>query len=156
MKGKILFQETQKFTQWWLYLIVIATALTILFTTIAATAKVTDFIAIFAIVFASLIGLIMMLSIFIMKLKTTITESDIQIYFYPLVKRKWNWSELKKAEIIDYGFVGGWGIRIWTGMGTVFNVRGSKGLHFKTDSKEYVIGTQKEEEMRSKIGHLLK
>jgi hypothetical protein len=41
-------------------------------------------------------------------------------------------------------------------MGTVYNVRGSKGLHIKNDQKEYVIGTQKEEELRSSIAHLLK
>ena len=95
-------------------------------------------------------------SLALFKLTTTITEEVIKIHFFPFLKREWKWTELQMVEVIDYGFVGGWGIRIWTGYGTVYNVRGSKGLHIKTDSKEYVIGTQKEQELRDSIAHLLK
>lgn len=154
--SKILFQETQKFNQWWLYLIVIGTAV-LLIVTFAAAAweSPSDYNMIGAIV-SMLAGIAMIVLIWVLKLKTTITEEKIRIHYFPFIKKEWKWSELKSAKVFDYGFVGGWGIRIWTGYGTIYNVRGSKGLHIKTNDKEYVIGTQKEEEMRSSIAHLLK
>ncbi|BAO55552.1 hypothetical protein [Nonlabens marinus] len=154
--NNILFQEEQKFNQWWLYLIVIGTIAIIIACAIAAVQSMESQIEVIAVVASCILGIIFMSSIWIMKLKTSITEEKIHIHYYPFVKREWFWSDLKTAEVLDYGFVGGWGIRIWTGMGTVYNVRGSKGLHFKTGDKEYVIGTQKEEELRSSIAHLLK
>ena len=52
------------------------------------------------------------------------------------------------AEIVNYGFVGGWGIRLWTKYGTVYNMRGNKGLAIAlTDGNKFLIGTQKPEEL---------
>jgi len=154
--NKILFQEEQKFNQWWLHLIILSTIVIIIASAVAAIQTMEDQLAIVGVIASCVLGVVFLSSIWIMKLKTTITEEKIHIHYYPFVKREWLWSDLKMAKVMDYGFVGGWGIRIWTGMGTVYNVRGSKGLHFKTADKEYVIGTQKEEEMRSSIAHLLK
>jgi len=150
--NKVLFQETQKFKQWWLWLILIGVLGSVIWSLLAFENNVSSWVTVVSIAVASLIFILFL----ILKLKTSITEEKISIHYFPFLKREWNFSELKTAEVIDYGFVGGWGIRIWTGMGTVYNVKGSKGLHIKTDTKEYVIGTQKEKEMRSSIAHLLK
>jgi hypothetical protein len=138
--NKVLFQEEQCFNQWWLWLIIIGLFGTVIWPLVAFKTDIFSWTSIITIVFS----LLMMLLFFILKLKTTITEEKISIHYYPFIKREWTWSELKTSNVIDYGFVGGWGITIWTGMGTVYNVRGSKGLHIKTDQKEYFIGTQKE------------
>lgn len=154
--NKVLFQEEQRFNQWWLYIIIFITAIVIIATAVGATLESSGTVSAIVLILSSLFGLFFVESIFLMKLKTVITEEKISMHYYPFLKKEWKWSELKVAQVMDYGFVGGWGIRIWTGMGTVYNVRGSKGLHIKTDQKEYVIGTQKEEELRSSIAHLLK
>lgn len=154
--SKVIFEEEQRFNQWWLLLIVIATAILIVVSVVGALWNYSDLGSILATIVGSLIAIAMIWMVFLMKLKTSITEQKINIHFYPFLKREWNWDDLKSATVLDYGFVGGWGIRLWTGMGTVYNVKGSKGLHIKTDTKEYVIGTQKEEELRSSIAHLLK
>lgn len=104
----------------------------------------------------SVISLGLLVLFLALKMTTTITDTEITVKYVPFVTRKWKWSELKTAKVIDYGFVGGWGIRVWTDYGTVYNVKGSKGLHIKIADKQYVIGTQNEEELRSKIAHLLK
>ncbi|WP_194850817.1 hypothetical protein [Nonlabens antarcticus] len=154
--NEIIFQESQKFKQWWLWLIIIFTSIIIIISAVAAAVEYPSTISTIVIV-CSLFGVMGMIVLFyIMKLTTIITREKISVQFYPILKREWNWSDLKMAKVIDYGFVGGWGIRLWTGMGTVYNIKGSKGLHIKTDSKEYVIGSQKEEELRSSIAHLLK
>lgn len=53
---------------------------------------------------------------------------------------------------MNYGFVGGWGVRLWTAFGTVYNVRGKMGLAIKLkDGTKFLIGTQKEMELKSVI-----
>lgn len=154
MKNEILFQETQKFNQWWLCIIFMGIVLISLslfnwdndFVNQLTTDKI--------IPSSIAVGiLVLFLSI---KMVTTITEDKITVSFFPFTKREFYWTGLQFAQVIDYGFIGGWGIRIWTSYGTVYNLRGSKGLHIKTADKQYVIGTQKEEKLRSKIAHLLK
>jgi len=154
VKNEILFQETQKFNQWWLCIIfmgIVPISLSLFnwdndFVNQLTTDKI--------IPSSIAVGiLVLFLSI---KMVTTITEDKITVSFFPFTKREFYWTGLQFAQVIDYGFIGGWGIRIWTSYGTVYNLRGSKGLHIKTADKQYVIGTQKEEKLRSKIAHLLK
>ena len=58
---------------------------------------------------------------------------------------------MKHAEIVNYEFVGGWGIRLWTKYGTVYNTKGDKGLAIELQNgKKFLIGTQKATEL-SKI-----
>ena len=72
--------------------------------------------------------------------------------FYPFIQKEVKWEDIKKAEVIDYGFVGGWGIRLWTKYGTVYNVKGSKGLFIqKNDNKQFLIGSQRFEDLENLI-----
>ncbi|WP_438962979.1 hypothetical protein [Nonlabens sp.] len=152
MKEKILFKETQRFNQWWLWVILsVSLGVPVVFMSIDAVQSFEATKLIPIILFVALF-----LFIFVMRLDTRITEEKIAIHFYPFVKREFPWEHLKKAQVIDYGFIGGWGIRLWTDYGTAYNVRGSMGLHLKTTDKEYIIGTQKEKELRESIAHLLK
>lgn len=83
------------------------------------------------------------------KLKTEITKYDIKLKFFPLTSKNVSWSEVKSAELVNYGFVGGWGIRLWTKYGTVYNISGNKGVAIElTNGKKFLIGTQKETELR--------
>ena len=149
---KIEFKEEQKFTQWWLWLIL----LPIGFLSIIGIYKqiilgesfgdkpMSDIgLIIFAIFIFSLLGLFIL-----MKLKTNIDNDKIEISFFPFVKKTTKWTDIKKAEVVNYGFVGGWGIRLWTKYGTVYNIKGNKGLGIELlNGKKYLIGTQKETEM---------
>ena len=57
--------------------------------------------------------------------------------------------------MINYGFVGGWGIRLFTKYGTIYNTSGNKGLALELhDGKKLVIGTDKEEELKNFIEKL--
>ena len=87
-----------------------------------------------------------------MKLKTTIDSEKLSMKFYPFIQKEVKWEDIKKAEVIDYGFVGGWGIRLWTKYGTVYNVKGSKGLFIQTnDNKQFLIGSQRFEDLENLI-----
>tara|TARA_B110000261_G_scaffold42805_1_gene50276 strand:+ start:125 stop:619 length:495 start_codon:yes stop_codon:yes gene_type:complete len=148
----IAFKETQKFSQWWLWLILIAIgALPVsglykqLYLNEAFGDKpMSDLgLIIFAVFVFSLIAMF-----WFVRLKTEIDQNGISMHFFPLVKKRVNWKEIKNAEIVNYGFVGGWGIRLWTKYGTVYNMKGNKGLAIAlTDGKKFLIGTQKPEEL---------
>jgi len=84
-----------------------------------------------------------------MRLKTEIDKTEIRINFFPFVKKRVNWKEIKNAEVVNYRFVGGWGIRLWTKYGTVYNTKGNKGLAIELQNgKKILIGTQKETELK--------
>jgi hypothetical protein len=100
-------------------------------------------------IIVSLFMLLMIILFFSMRLITRINQTGIEIRFIPFTRRKVKWSEVKKAEVINYGFVGGWGIRVFTRYGTVYNVGGKMGLYVELkNGKSFVAGTQKPDELK--------
>jgi len=86
------------------------------------------------------------------RLKTEINQNEIIVNFFPFIRKRINRNEIKSAKTLDYGFVGGWGIRVWTEYGTIYNTKGSKGLAIELNSgKKILIGTQKEAELNKII-----
>jgi len=152
----IVFKETQKFSQWWLWLILIGIGiLPILgiYKQLIIGEKFGDKpmsdlgLIIFAVFVFSLIAMFCF-----MQLKTEIDQNGISMHFFPLVKKRVNWKEIKNAEIVNYGFVGGWGIRLWTKYGTVYNMKGDKGLAIELlNGKNFLIGTQKPKELTAML-----
>ncbi len=137
------FTEEQRFNQWWLYLILVAVAvLPLLF---KPKSEVGLFIHV---MFVCLLFAFFLM----MKLETSIDKNGIRMRFFPFVKKEFQWSEIQKAKVVNYGFVGGWGIRLFTKYGTVYNIRGNKGLAIELENgKKFLIGTQKEEELQKFI-----
>ncbi|WP_282032750.1 hypothetical protein [Aequorivita sinensis] len=77
--------------------------------------------------------------------------------FFPFVKKKVNWKDVKSAEVVNYGFVGGWGIRLGTKYGTVYNIKGNRGLAIELlNGKKFLTGTQKETELREILAKIKK
>jgi hypothetical protein len=154
MKKQLLFKEVQKFNQWWLWLIIAGTAILPLLQfdynkSFLAQINIEK-------VILSLIAVAVLVLFLTLRMTTCIYEDYISVSFFPFTNKTFFWKDLSYAQIIDYGFVGGWGIRLWTAYGTVYNVRGSKGIHIKTANKQYLIGTQREKELRLAVAHLLK
>ncbi len=146
---KPLFTENQRFNQWWLWLL-LATSLAVpailLFK--ETTQKSGGF--------SGLIIIVLVIILFvIMRMKTTITQQNIQLTYFPFVWKTINLADIETMKVINYGFVGGWGIRLWTSYGTVYNVRGKKGLYIKLkNGKQLVIGTQKPKELENVVEQL--
>ncbi|WP_318640000.1 hypothetical protein [Flavobacterium ardleyense] len=150
---KIEFHEKQKFTQWWLWLLLIAISVLpfigIFFSHLifpeSDAENISDSSS--TIIFAVTMVLVIILFL-LMTLKTEIDQKAIKMSFFPFVKKRIEWKDVKKAEVINYGFVGGWGIRLFTNYGTVYNTSGNKGLALELQNgKRLVIGTQKEQEL---------
>ncbi|NJY62141.1 hypothetical protein HC174_05150 [Salinimicrobium sp. CDJ15-81-2] len=130
-----IFKESQKFTQWWIWIFLLGIG-TLLF-------YVQSNLGPIILIAVSLLFLFM-------RLDTKVDDRGISFKFFPFVKKEFMWSEIYSARVVDYGFVGGWGIRLYTSFGTVYNVQGSKGLAIELkDGKKFCLGTQRPEELQN-------
>lgn len=146
------FKEEQKFTQWWIWILLIVVTIYGVYNKLmhgefdtdpaSNTGPILSLIVIFGIL--ALFGMIY--------LKTEIDEEEIRMNFFPFVKKRVSWKEIKSAKVVNYGFVGGWGVRLWTIYGTVYNIKGNKGLAVElTNGKKFLIGTQKADELNKMV-----
>lgn len=148
------YKEVQRFTQWWIWILLLGLTLIPVYGVIQQLIggkpmgdhPMSDT--------GLIIFLLLMLAFdyffWMIRLITEIDAESIQIKFFPFVQREIKWSEVESYEIVDYGFVGGWGIRIGTQYGTVYNTRGRIGLALEMkNGKKCCIGTQQESELRA-------
>ena len=90
-----------------------------------------------------------------MTLKTRMDHNMIEFQMVPFVKKTIMWSDVDSLKVVDYGFVGGWGIRLGTKYGTVYNMGGNKGVAIKLkNGRKLLIGTQKEVELREFLSQM--
>lgn len=147
------FKEKQRFTQWWLWLILIIMSLIPLYPLLEWLffgRKPEDSILSLVIPFVFFLGITILLAS--MRLVTEINAQGIRMHFSPFVSKNIAWDDIRSIQVINYGFIGGWGIRLWTDYGTVYNTRGNKGMAIVLkDGKKFLIGTQKEEALRAVV-----
>ena len=148
MAEEILYQEKQRFTQWWLY------AFLLIPVGFMISKVMKDEIMLESFVIEGSILLVLVSLIFFLQLKTTITTKGILINFFPLVLKEKMilWQDVQSASVRIYspmGEYGGWGLRYSTGNGKAYNVRGNEGLQlvFK-GGRKLLIGTQKSQELK--------
>lgn len=159
---KTEFKEVQKFTQWWLWLILIAIALIPVIGIYKQIIQGQVFgdkpMSNKGLIIFGIISFGFLFLFWLFKLTTEINTREIRIKFFPLANRIVEWKEVKSAEVLNYGFVGGWGIRLFTKYGTVYNTKGNIGLALELkNSKKLLVGTQKMDELKEvieKICHL--
>ena len=151
-----VFKEKQKFTQWWLWLFLIAIGI---FQVYALSVQLINgqyfgdkpMSNIGLIIFTIIPFGIIILFLYI-KLETEIDEKEIRIQFTPLVKKTFRLEDIKSAEVLKYKFVG-YGMRLFTSYGTVYNTKGNMGLAIELKNGEKVlIGTQKADELAKHLG----
>ncbi len=150
------FNETQRFTQWWLWLILIGSW--ILMMSALATEPPQTTIS-FIISFG--LGMLLPLLFWQMKLTTRITEEGIYVRFTPFhFKEKfYPWDSISASYVRTYSPLmeyGGWGIKYsFKGNGLVYNTAGNVGLqlNFK-EGDPVLIGTQKGEEIKAVLAEL--
>lgn len=166
MNNETLFTEKQKFTQWWLWVILIGL----------------NGIFIYAI-FKQVIGgqpfgdkpssdtgllviegfiLVLTFFFFSIRLDTIIKKDGIYLRLAPFQHqfKHYTWDSLAKLYVREYAPLreyGGWGIRFGRN-GTAYNVSGNIGLQLEfKDNKKVLIGTNKAKELAEvldKIGQL--
>ena len=102
---KVEFQEKQKFTQWWLWLILITTAIVPfigLFRQIFLVHKFGDAPASDStiVVFSAVMAIVIILFL-IMNLKTEIDQKEIRMKFFPFVTKRIEWKDVKNVKVLN-------------------------------------------------------
>jgi hypothetical protein len=152
----VLFWEKQRFTQKWIWILLLTPLLFplvgLLFPNISN--ELFTFNASGLLINIGVFLSILLLFSFWFELNTEIYNDGIYVRFRPFHSkpRFYPWSEIEHFEVRKYKPLleyGGWGIRKGFG-GTAFNVRGNMGLQlvFK-GGKRVLIGTQKATELAS-------
>ncbi len=84
------------------------------------------------------------------RLETDIDEKRIEMNYFPFLRKKIIWENVESARVVNYGTVGGWGIKHSPDHGTVYATGGDHGLAIKLKSgRKFVIGTQKKDELEA-------
>jgi hypothetical protein len=153
-----VFIEEQRFTQWWLYIIMIIPLFVVIFPFIFNHEEMNNNkeailgISISLLIMIAIIGLVLFI-----RLKTKIDEQGIYYQFFPLnFNQKFiSWNDISKCYVRKYKPIleyGGWGIksRIFfrNSNGVAYNIKGNIGLQLKLkNGKKILIGTQKMNEV---------
>jgi len=168
MNNEILFKESQRFKQWWLWLILLGFNILFLFGVFKQVIEEQWFgdnpMSNEGLITARVLTIIITILFVNYRLDTKIKTDGIYVRFFPFhIKFKhYTWDKLTKSFVRQYSPLmeyGGWGLRLGLfGNGKAFNVSGDKGLQLEfTDNKKLLIGTNRPEELTEtliKIGQL--
>ena len=159
-----VFNETQQFTQWWLWLILAVSTLAVITKPVVLWIA-SDFKNHIVFGTSFWIGggtMILVLILFIVfKLTTWIDEKGISYQFFPihLKPKLLAWDKIeqigtrKYKPLIEFG---GWGYR-WGIGGKALNVKGNKGIQIKLQNGDsLLIGTQKINQAQTVINKYFK
>lgn len=143
-----IFKESQRFTQWWIWIVLISVLGIVIFGFIAESSSLWDGVFGLGITF-------LVIALFLrMELKTRIDAGGLTFSFFPFIrKRHFAIREIEKLELIEYNSLlrfGGWGIRYNFDM-WAYNVGGRHGLIVQLKHRRFLIGTRKPQEMQQVI-----
>jgi hypothetical protein len=158
------FSETQKFTQKWIWALLlggffITAILAFDFWKNENPASNDNFYFVIGTVALSILSILFFTSL---RLETTIDSKGIGLKFSPIHReyRFYPWQEIEKIHIRKYDAIsefGGWGIRIRPfKKSRAYNVRGTVGLQLELKSgHKILIGTSDPERMQKSLDHFL-
>ncbi len=156
MNRHALFEESQKFRQWWLWLIMLGINGLFLFGIYMQIVLGQQFgnnpmgnLWLLVVYF-----FILLLTVFfaVMRLDTRITDDGVSVRFFPFRRsfRHYRWEEIIRAYVRKYnpiGEYGGWGVR-GTGKDKAYNVSGNDGLQLVFhDGRKLLVGTRRPDEV---------
>ncbi len=162
MNGENLFTEKQKFTQWWIWIVLLGMNALFLFGIYKQFILKQTFgknpMSNNELLIAT--GLCIAIALFFLslKLETIIKKDGIYVRFFPfhLKFKYYSWDSLTKSYLRQYSPLieyGGWGMRLGLfGKGKAYNVSGNRGLQLEfTNQKKLLIGTNKPEEISAAL-----
>jgi len=158
-----VFSEKQRFTQWWLWTILIAVLATPVIITLndpklGYKAHTASDIAI-----GASVPVLVLVLFLVLQLRTRVDESGVYYRFVPIHFQvlRIGWEEIDRIFIRQYrplAEYGGWGIRLGIGgKGKAYNVKGNMGLQIVLKTgKRILIGTQNPDELQQFLDGLVK
>lgn len=149
---KLLFQEEQRFTQWWLWLIIISSFLFPMINIGSKFARSEDTASLIYVFFIiAAIGFVVLWIFGKLKLVVEITTKGLKYKFLPFLY-KWKTidpADIKRFEVRTYKPIreyGGWGMKGMNPRNKAYNAYGNIGLQlYLKDGTRILLGTQKKQ-----------
>ena len=146
------FTEKQRFNQLWLWIPLVLISLLPLWGVVQQVIMDKPFgnnpMSNTGLIIFLIVMLMFLYFIGTLELRTQIDSESIRVRFWPFGSKTIPWNDIESAEVLNYGFVGGWGLRIGTKYGTVYNTSGKMGLALKLkNGRKLCIGTQRPSEL---------
>ncbi|MRI00386.1 hypothetical protein GH721_07520 [Kriegella sp. EG-1] len=153
-----VFNETQRFNQWWLWLLLLAILGLVIYQSYHHFSNFEESVKNSVGLIIGIFTIVPVILLFVsMRLITAIDEVGIHYQFIPFQfsKKTIRWSEIIECYIRKYKPIseyGGWGFRGTFSKNKAYNVRGNKGIQIELKTKEKIlIGTQNEKEVEQVI-----
>ncbi|MEO8819652.1 MAG: hypothetical protein ABI267_01560 [Ginsengibacter sp.] len=157
MENEILFSETQRFKQWWLWILLIGSDIYTFYGSYKKIINAHTFgekpPSIAELLISSWFIVLLTILFLIIRLDTQIKKDGVYVKFFPLHFRfrHYSWTQLSKCYVRKYSPMaeyGGWGLRRGFG-GRAYNISGNQGLQLEfKNKKKLLIGTQKPVELQ--------
>lgn len=165
MGNETLFEERQRFKQWWIWIVLLGINIVLLVGVYKQVLNGQQFgdrpMSDEGLLFATGFFVLFTIVFFNFRLETLVKEDGIYVRFFPfhLSFRHFSWDQISKSFIRQYRPIseyGGWGLRLWLfRKGGAFNVSGNMGLQLEfPDNKKLLIGTNKPEELKEALNKL--
>ena len=167
MNNEILFSEQQRFTQKWLWVLLLIVYAVLFYGLIEQVFLGIPFgdrpMTNNKLIISNFCLILIGLFILSMQLKTEIREDGIYYQLFPFhfKMRKIAFDDIEKIYVRKYNPLmeyGGWGIRLGLfGKGWAINISGNKGIQIEFKNKKkrkFLLGTQKPEEVEAVLNKL--
>lgn len=160
--SEILFKESQRFKQWWIWAILILLNGLSIFSVIWQIGLQKPFgnnpASDTGVIVIAILVALFSLGIMSIRLDSRISADGIEIRFFPFrMKYKLiSWSDMDKCYLREYHAIqefGGWGYRLGImGKGRAMNISGNIGIQIEfKDGKKLLIGTNRSNEAEEVI-----
>lgn len=156
--ARSVFNESQRFNQRWLWILLIVSIVLFLLGLIYGYSK-GESPDVWGVVFG-LVTMILVVVLFLrLRLETRVDQYAIQFRYPPFINqwRKIDRETIQSAHVEKYSpwTYGGWGIR-YSGNGWAYNVRGNTGIIIKKkNGRQLLIGTQQPLKAKEAVSNLL-
>lgn len=142
-----LYRESQKFNQWWIWLLLFASLIA---GNLAGYYGYLNGEGISSLIVTGVVSALALVLLAVLELRTTVSSDGIEIGFWPFHRKRIYRSEIESAEVREYsplGEYGGWGYRKGKA-GVAYNMMGNQGLQLVLkDGKRILVGTQNPERL---------
>ncbi|MEA3274042.1 MAG: hypothetical protein U9Q81_01820 [Pseudomonadota bacterium] len=167
-KKGAFFKEEQRFTQWWLWLILVPIIVGAVIFMVASTYQqlilgepfgdrpMSNLGLVVANLFTLLVGVGLPVAILTTKLAVFVERTQLRVKFSYLANKRVPVSEIASFRVVNYSPIreyGGWGVRYsLKGKRWAYNVKGNIGVEIDlADGRKWLIGSQRPEELAEAI-----
>ncbi|UOR03526.1 hypothetical protein MUN82_11265 [Hymenobacter aerilatus] len=153
------FKETQKMTQWWLWLLLAGVVGIWVWGITQQIILGHPFgnhpMSNTGLLVSAIFPLAIVAFFYSLTLTTTVNAQGIRLHYAPLTSTQLIWDDIREAEVVRYRFVG-YGIRASPTYGMVYNAKGNTGLLIhKKNGEKFLLGTQQPERLMQTVNHFI-